>query len=246
MSSAIFKTVSVFGTEIEFIKAFVAELTAHNDITCDTDIDEQFASESNTPEIVLNVGDTGQIIMTRESTLTNSAFGYYISGKIGNYVFDNSVRIIFDWSSQSSSSVTNRTWKYTVADNGNAIFVAIYKLNADLSLSSMDCFSYLLCKTTNFNIATAYNNKISERHIDNLSFATDEEISRSLTVKNRMTYNMPLGEIEIVKNKPFFSGESKAFNFDGLYDCSNVNADTVIAVESTNYYALDVCTLIKI
>lgn len=245
MSASIFKTISVLGTEIEFIKTFIGELTAHNNINCVTDIDEQFALESNTPQIVLNVGDTGQITITRNGALTSPSFQYIISGKIGNYVFDKSSSISFG-SSQSSLSVANRTWKYTIIDNENVIFVAIYNHTADLSSSSLDCFSYLLCKTTNFNIATAYNDKISNTHIGNLSFATDEEISRSLTVKDRIAYDMPLGEIEIIKNKPFFSGTGKAFNFDGLYDCSKVGADIIITVESSNYYTLDTCTLIKV
>lgn len=246
MSSAIFKTVSVLGTEIEFIKAFVEEITKYNDITCDTDIDEQFASTENTPQIVLNVGDTGQIIMTRVSALSSTNTGYSMSAKIGNYTFSSSPNICYS-AYTSTTSVTNRAWKFTVIDNDNAIFVAIYPHDADLSSSSVACLSYLLCKTTNFNLVVANTNKFSYNHINNIAFATDEETSRSFKVVNRMgAYNMPLGEIEIVKNKAFLSGTSKAFNFDGMYDCSNVNADTVIAVEGVNYYALDVCTLMKI
>ena len=66
--SYINKSVSINGTEKDFIKAFANELTsADNRITCETDIDAEFANEdsSHIITIIFNVNNCYKIKLIR-------------------------------------------------------------------------------------------------------------------------------------------------------------------------------------
>lgn len=250
---SIYETVSINGTEIEFIKAFVSAITAHDGITCDTDIDEQFSSTSNTPQITINIGDTGQIVLTRVSALGNNASYYIISAKIKDYSFSSTQSISYSSTTSSTATTITREYKFSVISNSNIVYVAIYSWNNDVTSASLsNSFSYLWCRTTDFNLATACSNRISYTSFNKLNFVTDEKISRNMWFASRLQYQMPSDKIEIIKNKAILSGTTgsstsiKINEFSELYDCSNITANTIVTIEETQYYALDNYTLIKI
>lgn len=78
------KTISIFGTEIEFLQAFINAITAADSrITCATDIEAQFADPSNTPSFTLSVSDSVNeiytITFTRYGALSSTGYKYMVS-----------------------------------------------------------------------------------------------------------------------------------------------------------------------
>ena len=81
------KTVSINGTEKDFIKAFANELTsADNRITCETDIDAEFANEDSSyiPTIIFNINNCYKIKLIRGSAIAGKTYLYNIKAAINN------------------------------------------------------------------------------------------------------------------------------------------------------------------
>ena len=77
------KSVSINGTEKDFIKAFANELTlADSRITCETDIDAEFANEdsSHIITIIFDVNNCYKIKLIRATIIGGNTYQY---NKIG-------------------------------------------------------------------------------------------------------------------------------------------------------------------
>uniref|UniRef100_UPI00131A56FA hypothetical protein n=1 Tax=Pseudoruminococcus massiliensis TaxID=2086583 RepID=UPI00131A56FA len=81
------KIISINGTEKDFIKAFANELTsADNKITCETDIDAEFANEdsSHIITIIFNVNNCYKIKLIRAVAINRATSQYNIQTVINN------------------------------------------------------------------------------------------------------------------------------------------------------------------
>lgn len=72
------KTISIYGTELQFVQALIAAITeADSRITCTTtDIEAQYAAGSGIPSFTLSVDGDYTIVFTR---------GYSLNGQINNF-----------------------------------------------------------------------------------------------------------------------------------------------------------------
>ena len=80
--SYINKSVSINGTEKDFIKAFANELTsADRRITCETDIDAEFANEdsSHIITIIFDVSNCYKIKLIRAVAINRATYQYDLS-----------------------------------------------------------------------------------------------------------------------------------------------------------------------
>lgn len=85
--SYINKSVSINGTEKDFIKAFANELTsADNRITCETDIDAEFANEdsSHIITVIFDVNNCYKIKLIRAVAINRATSQYNIQTVINN------------------------------------------------------------------------------------------------------------------------------------------------------------------
>ena len=99
--SYIEKSISIFGTELQFLQAFIAAITtADSRITCTTnDLETQFGTPTNKPTFTLSVNEIYTITFTRYYdlrdgcdgyTVTSSAFGDSVSYEFPVHVRDKS------------------------------------------------------------------------------------------------------------------------------------------------------------
>ena len=240
--SYINKSVSINGTEIEFIKAFVNELTsADSRITCETDIDAEFANEDTyTPTIILNVNNCYKIKLKRGGSLSTLTNNYYIS-LIVNDKENNSVGFVFSAQRNVYSSVATRAFNFMFMSNDNAIAILFGGYNQSLPTTySYNVMSY---HEQEFNVV-AYNSTIIASKSE---FIRTDESNKNETYKttNRLIYSRD-EDVEIIESKPLLQNNSVVYDMKNIYDCSNVLAGNILLIDSNRYFAIDSNTLIKI
>ena len=113
------KTVSINGTEKDFIKAFANELTsADNRITCETDIDAEFANEdsSHIITIIFDVNNCYKIKLIRAVAINKSTYQYNIQTVINN-VDKSSAGLFFSSAMKFVTDIATRTIKNFAQSN---------------------------------------------------------------------------------------------------------------------------------
>lgn len=238
--------VSVNSDEKTFIKTFVQQLTAADSrITCDTDIDTQFASTSNTPTFTVNFGTNSKIVFTRSYNLTNLS-NYYIAKA---YINGNNIltkNLIFASSACSYTSVTARAWQLFVFANPSTLYISIGNLD-NIWLNSIQLSTMAITDGSFSATACADNYKVSLSDF----YGTDNE-HKNLIYKfyDRMKYLNNDGKIEVIKNKILITSKDnvsgKFMAFDGLCDCSNISASERYKIDKTDYVAISGYTLMPV
>jgi len=234
------KTISIFGTEIEFLQAFINAITAADSrITCATDIEAQFADPSNTPSFTLSVGGIYTITFTRDGILSNKALEY----KVTSSAYNGSNSLIFSDTAYFKDARVTRTWKFSVVTNSNDIYLKLAVYNGNLNSPA--------AKWLSIN-----NNAISACAVGtgSTSIMSSDFVSTGGQVYTRInrlpyTYNAAdLTKLEVIKSKTFVenSTTNRAFETSKIIDSTTVTADQIISIDSTKYYALDSNTLMEI
>lgn len=238
--------VSVNSDEKTFIKTFINQLTAADSrITCDTDIDAQFASTSNTPSFTVNFGTNSKIVFTRSGNLTSSS-NYYVA-KV--YINGNNIlskNLIFVSSACAYTGVTARSWKLFVFANPSTLYIGIGSLG-NIWLTSIQLSAMAITDGSFSATACADNYKVILSNF----YGTDNDHKNLVYIfHNRMSYLGNDGKIEIIKNKalllPKENNSSKFLTFDGLYDCSYISPSERYKIDKTDYVALHGFTIMPI
>ena len=240
--SYINKSVSINGTEKDFIKAFANELTsADNRITCETDIDAEFANEDSSHyiTIIFDVNNCYKIKLIMGYAI-NAATNRYGICRIVNGVPYTSADLALSTYSTISAVIT-RTFNFMLISNDNAIAILFGGYNRTLP-NTYD-YNLISYHEQDFNIIACGTNTIASKS----EFIRTDENHKGEIYKttNRLLYSRD-ENVEIIESKPLVQNNIVVHDMKSVYDCSNVLAGNILIIDSNKYFAIDSNTLIKI
>ena len=227
------KTVNNYGTMSTFMTQFIDEL-----LGCES---ENFVFLSGT-EVTENSGDYisaefqifGGFKMA-VSMVSSTSYSYVkIQTKTGDTeLWSQNINV-----ADSGTSIDKtRTAKIKYAENDSVIVLRFY----DKKLSGVSA-DLIFVKTTDKKIA-AFKNSIATGE----TFFDFSDGLQKYMVVSRLPYdNNNSTKLEIITNKVFLQGTQKNFVSTGLIDCTNTTADTLISMDSKNYYTVDTNTLMEV
>ena len=238
------KIISINGTEKDFIKAFANELTlADSRITCETDIDAEFANEdsSHIITIIFDVNNCYKIKLIRAVPINRATYQYNIQTVINN-VDKSSAALYFLDVSKGVTDIATRTFNFMLISNDNTVVM----LFGDYNQSLPNAYKYNLMSyhEQNFNIV-AYSNSINTIASKSEFIRTDENHKGEIyKTTNRLLYSRD-ENVEIIESKPLVQNNIVVHDMKSVYDCSNVLAGNILIIDSNKYFAIDSNTLIK-
>lgn len=236
------KTVSVYGTEAEFMRALATELnSADSRIVCETDIEAEFNKEgAYKPIIVFNVNNCYKINFKRQSQLSIGSQGYAVTCVINGNETVSSTLLQFSQSAVPTSRVAERCYKFSIIYNTNFLAINFARNNYILpAQAEVDIFSY---HTDEFNVVSFPENSATPA-IQRSLIRTDETgKGDTYTLANRLNYDCK-ENVEIIESKVLIQSNNAERTVTGIIDCSTVSKDSIINIEGSKYYALDEHTL---
>ena len=237
------KTVSINGTEKDFIKAFANGLTsADSRITCETDIDAEFANEdsSHIITIIFDVSNCYKIKLIRAVAINRATYQYNIQTVVNN-VDKSSASLYFLSTMKTVTDIATRTFNFMLISNDNAIAILFGGYNRTLP-NTYD-YNVMSYHEQDFNVI-AYNlNSIASK----AEYIRTDENHQGETYKitNRLLYSR-YEDVEIIESKPLVQNNIAVHDMKSVYDCSNVLAGNILSFEDNRYFSIDTNTLIKI
>ena len=241
--SYINKSVSINGTEKDFIKAFANELTsADNRITCETDIDAEFANEdsSHIITIIFDVNNCYKIKLIRAVAINRATYQYNIQTVINN-VDKSSANLYFLGTTKPVTDIATRTFNFMLISNDSTVVMLFGDYNQ--SLPNVYQYNLMSYHEQDFNVI-AYNlNSIASK----AEYIRTDENHQGETYKitNRLLYSRD-ENVEIIESKPLLQNSSAVYDMKNVYDCSNVLAGNILIIDNNRFFAIDSNTLIKI
>lgn len=237
------KTISVYGTELQFVQALIAAITeADSRITCTTtDIEAQYAATSGTPSFTFSVDGDYTIVFTRDGYSTSNYFKVSVPVFNDNYNKD----ITYSSSGSYKHATAMRTVNLSIITNSEDVYFRIAPYNGNVVQTGLKLLS-----------AKSGGNVIVGRGVDATNIMTTVFIAadgsnQTYTTINRIPYTYaPVGSagVEVIQNKVFLENTStnRAFTFSKLWDVSTVAADYQVVIGSDTFYAINAHTLMKI
>ena len=239
------KTVSINGTEKDFIKAFANELTsADNRITCETDIDAEFANEdsSHIITIIFDVNNCYKIKLIRAVAINKSTYQYNIQTVINN-VDKSSAGLFFSSAMKFVTDIATRTFNFMLISNDNTVVMLFGDYNQ--SLPNVYKYNLMSYHEQDFNVI-AYSNNINTIASKSEFIRTDENHKGEIyKTTNRLLYSRD-ENVEIIESKPLVQNNIAVHDMKSVYDCSNVLAGNILIIDNNRFFAIDSNTLIKI
>ena len=239
------KTVSINGTEKDFIKAFANELTlADSRITCETDIDAEFANEdsSHIITIIFDVNNCYKIKLIRAVAINRATYQYNIQTVVNN-VDKSSASLYFLSTMKTVTDIATRTFNFMLISNDNAIAILFGGYNRTLP-NTYD-YNVMSYHEQDFNVI-AYSNSINTIASKSEFIRTDENHKGEIyKITNRLLYSRD-EDVEIIESKPLVQNNIAVHDMKSVYDCSNVLAGNILSFEDNRYFSIDTNTLIKI
>jgi len=240
--SYINKSVSINGTEKDFIKAFANELTsADNKITCETDIDAEFANEdsSHIITIIFDVNNCYKVKLIRAVAINRATSQYNIQTVVNN-VDKSSAGLLFLGATKFVTDIATRTFNFMLISNDNAIAILFGGYNRTLP-NTYD-YNLISYHEQDFNVTAYSTNTIASKS----EFIRTDENHKGEIYKttNRLLYSRD-ENVEIIESKPLLQNSSAVYDMKNVYDCSNVTAGSILIIDSNKYFAVDSNTLIK-
>lgn len=243
--SYINKSVSINGTEKDFIKAFANELTsADSRITCETDIDAEFANEdsSHIITIIFDVSNCYKVKLIRIVAINRATSQYNIQTVINN-VDKSSTGLLFSSAMKFVADIATRTFNFMLISNDSTVVMLFGDYNKVLPATNNS--SLMSYHEQNFNIV-AYSDSINTIASKSEFIRTDENHQgETYKTTNRLRYSRD-ENVEIIESKPLMQNSSAVYDMKNVYDCSNVLAGNILIIDSNKYFAIDSNTLIKI
>ena len=241
--SYINKSVSINGTEKDFIKAFANELTsADSRITCETDIDAEFANEDSSHyiTIIFDVNNCYKIKLIRNTIIGGNTYQYNIQTVINN-VDKLNANLYYSSVSKAVTDIATRTFNFMLISNDNTVVMLFGDYNQ--SLPNVYKYNLMSYHEQDFNVI-AYNlNSIASK----AEYIRTDENHQGETYKitNRLLYSRD-EDVEIIESKPLVQNNIAVHDMKSVYDCSNVLAGNILIIDNNRFFAIDSNTLIKI
>lgn len=242
--SYIKKTISMYGTELQFLQAFINAITAaDNRITCTTNnLETQFADTSNTPTFTFSVDGIYTITFTRGRVLSDDNYIYRVTSSVFN---DNSPYLDLMYSGYVDYNVkTIRKWRFSVVANSEDIYLKLASQDGNLN---SPIAKWLSIKNNAISIYA-----VQQRDSTNIMSSVFKTTGgQEYTKVDRLLYTYNSSDstkIELIKSKMFVEKgtTNRAFEISKIIDSTTVTADRDISINSTRYYALDSHTLMEI
>ena len=235
------KTVSVYGTELQFVQKLIEEITsADSRITCLTDdIEEQFADDSATPTFSFSFAGWDTITFTRNGSGTTST--YLIRSTTNTSAYS---AIYFTSSSVSRAATTTRTYSFRIAGNSQAIFFEIAGYNATIQTPTMQLVVINNGSISGTTVATS-----SGTYGIQGTFVMSDNSSVQKVDRLTYTYNsQDTSLLEYSESKTFLSGNStnRAFSLSKMRDVTATVPRTTISLDGQRYYVLDQYTIMEV
>lgn len=239
------KTVSINGTEKDFIKAFANELTsADSRITCETDIDAEFANEdsSHIITIIFDVSNRYKIKLIRAVAINRATYQYNIQTVVNN-VDKSSASLYFLSTMKTVTDIATRTFNFMLISNDSTVVMLFGDYNQ--SLPNVYKYNLMSYHEQDFNVI-AYSNSINTIASKSEFIRTDENHKGEIyKITNRLLYSRD-EDVEIIESKPLVQNNIAVHDMKSVYDCSNVLAGNILSFEDNRYFSIDTNTLIKI
>ena len=243
--SYINKSVSINGTEKDFIKAFANELTsADSRITCETDIDAEFANEdsSHIITIIFDVNNCYKIKLIRAVAINRATYQYNIQTVVNN-VDKSSANLYFLGTTKPVTDIATRIFNFMLISNDNTVVMLFGDYNQ--SLPNVYKYNLMSYHEQDFNVI-AYSNSINTIASKSEFIRTDENHQgETYKITNRLLYSRD-EDVEIIESKPLVQNNIAVHDMKSVYDCSNVLAGNILSFEDNRYFSIDTNTLIKI
>ena len=243
--SYIEKSISIYGTELQFLQAFINAITATDSrITCTTDnLAAQFETETNTPTFTLSVSDSVNeiytITFTRYGALSSTGYKYIVSSS----TYSGNIDFLFSGDSYDYDAKRTRTWKFSVMANSESVYLKLAACDGNLNSPNA---KWLSIKNNTISACAA---QFGSTNIMSSGFKTAGGQVYTRVDRLPYTYNSSDStKIELIKSKTFVenSTTNRAFETGKIIDSTTVTADQIISINSTKYYALDSNTLMEI
>lgn len=239
------KTISIYGTELQFVQALIAAITESDSrITCTTtDIETQYAATSGTPSFTFSVDGDYTIVFTRNTDISSNTSRFRISVPVFG---DNYYKIIdYSYNDFLKNDVAIRTVNLSIITNSEDVYFRIAPYNGNVVQNGLKLLS-----------AKSGGNAIIGREADATNIMTTVFMAagssnQTYTTVNRITYTYaPTGSagVEVIQNKVFleYGSTNRAFTFSKLWDVSTVAANNQVVIGSGTYYAINDHTLMVI
>ena len=250
-------TVSVRGTEIEFIETFVSTLSAAAKYSPSADsmisayvpdgyesfsayLAAQFEQTDTNPTFDIILGGSLHITFTRQALVSGTANAYSISvdGMDTGTNF-----ILFSAGGYVPSFVGDRTWKYSVAANANVVNLILGGYNA-----SDDSLPLSFIRINGNVNGSAVSSALATRAI-----STNFKLDNSTLIKkvDRLLYTYDttsLNSFEYINNKVFIANNAsnRVLTATSLIDISTVAKEEKVEFADKAYYSLDAHTLMEV
>lgn len=243
--SYINKTVSINGTEKDFIKAFANELTlADSRITCETDIDAEFANEdsSHIITIIFDVNNCYKIKLIRAVAINRATYQYNIQTVVNN-VDKSSASLYFLSTMKTVTDIATRTFNFMLISNDNTVVMLFGDYNKVLPATNNS--SLMSYHEQDFNIVAYSNNSTAIASKSEFIRTDENHQGETYKITNRLLYSRD-EDVEIIESKPLVQNNIAVHDMKSVYDCSNVLAGNILSFEDNRYFSIDTNTLIKI
>lgn len=241
-------TLSVTGTEIEFIQAFIDMFCSlGSNITCEDENGDpttaaiQFAdlTSASTANFIFNMGNNIKLNFWRnaDNSQTGSRYRFAIDGSSDSFYID------CLYSSQPVLTVATRAFFITTvkSDNFFAIWVCGYSATSIPSSNSVPCIMRILNNGENY---VMINPKTSNTAFRN-TFTSNNNVS--VSYKQLFKYTTGAGNIDYIDHTVFASGSTKVFDFPEIYSCSNLTFGTSISLpDGRNFWAIDTNAMVEV
>lgn len=239
------KTVSINGTEKDFIKAFANELTsADSRITCETDIDAEFANEdsSHIITIIFDVSNCYKIKLIRAVAINKATYQYNIQTVVNN-VDKSSAGLYFLGTTKPVTDITTRTFNFMLISNDNTVVMLFGDYNQ--SLPNVYKYNLMSYHEQDFNVIAYSNNSTAIAGKSEFIRTDENHQGETYKITNRLLYSRD-EDVEIIESKPLVQNNIAVHDMKSVYDCSNVLAGNILSFEDNRYFSIDTNTLIKI
>lgn len=252
-------TVSVRGTEIEFIETFVSTLSAAAKYSPSADsmisayvpdgyesfsayLAAQFEQTDTYPTFDIILGGSLHITFTRPTFAGASAVSYGISVD-GMDFTGTTTSITFSGNGYTPSVIGDRAWKYSVAANASVV---------NLILGSYDTSDDSL-PLSFIRINGNVNGSAVSSQLETRAISTNFKLDNSTLIKkvDRLLYTYDttsLNSFEYINNKVFIAdnASNRVLTATSLIDISTVAKEEKVEFADKAYYSLDAHTLMEV
>lgn len=253
------KTVSITGTEMDFIEALYDALLEIDDITLSppkSDIGNFFVDTSAGYSFTLIYKNAIQLVFTRENNIGTITYLRF-SISVTDSTMSTSIPYWYFTSSNCLyTTETTRTAKFIFAISEHAVEMIFLRNDAtsDFAVTWQDGSSgryynpYFVFIPISENGTTNYLCKYSISNFSNISDLTFYELGESTpyTIAKNFNYACPNYGIQMRDSSTLLSNSERVADIEGLINCTTVPINTVLTIGNKEYFSMGTDCIVEI